>query len=122
VLVPRAQVARDALPQALRAAGHHVTVVAAYVTQPTEASTLQPLCADLRAGNVDALVISSSSTITHLVTALGVDAVPLLARTRVISIGPITTQTAQQLGIAVAATATVYSVEGLVDAITLCLA
>jgi uroporphyrinogen III methyltransferase/synthase len=63
------------------------------------------------------VTFTSSSTVQHLVDALGPDAPALLARFVVASIGPITTATAERLGLTVATTATEYTTEGLVTAL-----
>jgi uroporphyrinogen III methyltransferase / synthase len=117
VLLPRARIARDALPRLLRAAGGVCEVVEAYETRAPEPSRIDDLRARLEAGTVDALTVTSSSTVDHLVRALGEDAGRLLAKTRVVSIGPITTETAQKLGVAVSRTATDYCLPGLVAAL-----
>ena len=71
-------------------------------------------CAKILAHRPDCLTFTSSSTVRNLVEAAGADALRGIA---VASIGPITTQTARELGIEVAAQAKVFTVEGLVDAV-----
>jgi uroporphyrinogen III methyltransferase/synthase len=116
VLLLRAEVARDALPDALRAAGCAVDVVAVYKTRPAEglASALRSLFDPLA---LDAVLFTSSSTVTHVATALGAEAAALLGRVRVASIGPVTTETATTLGIRVDAEASPYTVPALVLAL-----
>jgi uroporphyrinogen III methyltransferase/synthase len=62
----------------------------------------------------DCLTFTSSSTVRNLVASAGADA---LRGIPVASIGPITTQTARQLGVEVATQAKVFTVEGLVAAV-----
>jgi uroporphyrinogen III methyltransferase / synthase len=117
VLLPRARVARDALPRILRDAGGVCEVVEAYETCAPDPSRIDDLRARLEEGTIDALTVTSSSTVEHLVRALGNDAARLLAKTRVVSIGPITTETAKKLGVAVARTADEYCLAGLIQAL-----
>lgn len=117
VLLPRARVARDALPRLLRDGGGSCEVVEAYETRAPDPSRIDDLRSRLEAGTVDALTITSSSTVEHLARALGDDAPRLLGMTRVVSIGPITTETAEKLGVPVARTATEYCLAGLVAAL-----
>jgi uroporphyrinogen III methyltransferase/synthase len=117
VLLPRAAVARDALPSVLRKAGADVDVVPAYRNvEPTgeEAARIVRL---IRDREVDVVTFTASSTVSNLVTILGDDAPALLGPLTLASIGPITTATATNLGLSVAVTATEYTNVGLVDAL-----
>jgi len=116
-LVARAEVARDALPDALRAAGVEVDVVAVYKTVPAPAEAVASLRGSLEAGAVDAVTFTSSSTVASVCDALGPDAAALLARTTVASIGPVTSETARARGLTVAVEAATYTVAGLLDAL-----
>lgn len=71
VLLPRAQVARQALPDLLRAAGAQVDVVPAYRTVIPRGDTVRALIDALTAGQVDALTFTSSSTVRNLLELLG---------------------------------------------------
>jgi uroporphyrinogen III methyltransferase/synthase len=66
---------------------------------------------------VDAVTFTSSSTVTSLCEALGPDAAAILAKVKVASIGPITTETAAARGIRVDATAEEYTTQGLLRAL-----
>ncbi len=118
VLVARAEVARDVVPDVLRAAGYLVDVVAVYRTVAVSdlADRIASVIAELEAGTLDAVTFTSSSTVDHLVAALGPCA-GLLERTCVASIGPITTATAEQHGVRVDVTAPEHTVPGLVTAL-----
>ena len=110
VLVARAADARDVLPEWLRDRGGDVDVVALYETvreEPDEATLLA-------AERADYVTFTSSSTVTNLLAAVG-DRFPRAAR--VISIGPITSETATDAGLEVAAEAERHDIEGLVDAL-----
>jgi uroporphyrinogen III methyltransferase/synthase len=112
VLVPRASEARDVLPRELERAGADVQVVALYETvrEQLDERQLERLAA---AGYV---TFTSSSTVRFLIDAIGgVERFPEEAR--VVSIGPVTTQTARELGLEVHVEAGRHDVDGLVDAL-----
>lgn len=115
VLLVRALVAREALPEALRRAGVTVDVVPAYQTLPGR--TPERLREALSSGQVDAVLFTSSSTVDNVCSALGDEAQALLSRVTVASIGPITTKRLEARGITPAVTASVYTIEGLLDAL-----
>jgi uroporphyrinogen III methyltransferase / synthase len=117
VLVARAEVARDVLPDALRAAGCEVDVVSVYKTRSPPRALLEGLSSLLEGGEIDAVTFTSSSTATHLCDALEARAAELLAGTCVASIGPITTETAKKRGIRVDVVAEVSTIAGLVDSL-----
>lgn len=124
VLLPRAEVARDVVPSALRDAGCDVDVVAVYKTCAPPAPLLDGLAALLDAGEIDAVTFTSSSTATHLCDALDAldgrgegAARSLLAKTCVAAIGPITADTAIARGVRVDVVAADHTIVGLVDAL-----
>ncbi len=112
VLLARAEQARDVLPEGLEALGFTVDVLAVYrtVRAVPGAEELEAV----RAGNVDAITFTSSSTVTGFCDLVGPIADP---QPLVVSIGPITGQTAKQRGIRVDVEADPHSVDGLVDAL-----
>ncbi len=109
VLLVRAAVARDVLPDGLAAAGWDVEVFEAYRTC---AAVADPGRLEAAAG-ADAITFTSSSTVERGIELLGLDRVPPL----VACIGPITAATARRRGLAVAVEADVHTVAGLVDAL-----
>jgi uroporphyrinogen III methyltransferase/synthase len=119
VLLLRAQVARDALPDALRANGWAVDIVAVYATRaPSDlADALRPLLAEGGAGRVDAAIFSSSSTVRHVCEALGAPAASLLAPLAVVAIGPMTSETARSLGVHVDAEASPHTMPAAIEAL-----
>ncbi|HEY3500776.1 MAG TPA: uroporphyrinogen-III C-methyltransferase [Polyangiaceae bacterium] len=114
VLIARALVARDELPRLLREAGAEVDVVAAYETRPVPVATVLERLDEARA---DVVLLTSSSIARSLVTALGPRARDHLASLTVASIGPITTKTAEELGVRVDVAAPVHTLDGLLDAL-----
>jgi uroporphyrinogen III methyltransferase/synthase len=109
VAVVRAAVARDVLPDGLRAAGWQVDVVEAYRTRRVELSET----ARDAVARADTATFTSSSTVEALVGAVGADGVPGL----VASIGPVTSATARAAGLEVAVEASEHTVPGLVAAL-----
>jgi uroporphyrinogen III methyltransferase / synthase len=117
VLLARAARARDVLPEALRAAGCRVDVVAAYETHPPPRDRVETLMTELEEKHVDAVMFTSSSTVDNLCDLLGDRALVLLRGIRVASIGPVTSETARDRGVHVDVAAREYTVPGLVEAL-----
>jgi uroporphyrinogen III methyltransferase/synthase len=115
VLLFRAADAREVLPQELRARGIDVEVVAAYRTRRLGADQSERLISMFGERRIDAVLVTSSSMATSLVEALGPDAAALLDQVVVASIGPITTQTLEQLGVRVDVTSTTHTIPALLD-------
>ena len=110
VLVARAAEARDVLPDALRDRGAEVDVVALY---ETVAEDLDEAALDA-AAEADYVTFTSSSTVRNLVAAAG-DRLP--ARARIVSIGPVTSETAREAGLSVHVEAERHDPGGVVDAL-----
>ncbi|MGH9110719.1 MAG: uroporphyrinogen-III C-methyltransferase [Acidimicrobiales bacterium] len=109
VLLARAEVARDVLPEGLRSRGWALDVVDAYRTERA------PLADEQAAAVAEAEIVTftSSSTVTNLLDALGGRPVPPV----VAAIGPVTAATARDHGLAVDVEAEVHTIDGLVDAL-----
>jgi uroporphyrinogen III methyltransferase/synthase len=117
ILIPRAKVAREILPEKLREAGAEVVVPTAYESVPSSEGK-DELAKRLEAGEVDCVTFTASSTVENFVGAFGVEeAMRLLAGTRVACIGPITADTARGRGIRVDVEAREYTIPGLVEAV-----
>ena len=101
--------ARDVLPEGLAARGYEVTVLPVYRTVRPEPDAR--LVEQVRAGDVDVVTFTSSSTVRNLTEVLG--GVPA-AQPTVISIGPITSGTATELGWRVDAEAAEHTIDGVV--------
>ncbi|MBI4310515.1 MAG: uroporphyrinogen-III synthase, partial [Chloroflexi bacterium] len=70
----------------------------------------------LRDGRIDVVTFASSSTVRNLVQLLGGDVTPL-QKPLIACIGPITAQTARNLGLRVDIQASDYTIPGLVEAL-----
>jgi uroporphyrinogen-III synthase/uroporphyrinogen III methyltransferase/synthase len=115
-LVARAAVARDVIPDALRAAGAEVDVVEAYRNLLPDAAPEQ-LRQALGKG-IDAATFTSSSSATHLAEAARVAGIEWpFAGVPAVSIGPITSQTLRTLGWPPAVEANSSDIPGLISAV-----
>lgn len=115
VLIVRAKVAREILPEALRNMGAAVNVVPAYETV-TDCPNLAILTQALKNSEIDLVTFTSSSTVTNLLDALGNDA-PLLKNVKTAAIGPITAATCQKRGLTTDIVAADFTISGLINAI-----
>ncbi len=117
VLLIRAAVARDVIPDALRAAGATVDVVDAYRNLMPESAPA--LLRDALQKGIAAAAFTSSSSVTHLADAAQKAGVAFpFAGVAAISIGPITSKTLRELGWDPAVEADPHDVPGLIQAIT----
>jgi uroporphyrinogen-III synthase len=117
VLLARAKVARDVIPNELRGAGAHVDVVEAYETVVPQSSRTRlraALTNPRRSPHV--ITFTSSSTVRNFVALLG-STEKRLDSVRLASIGPVTSATLHELGLPVDIKAKEFTVPGLVEAI-----
>jgi len=111
-LIARARVARDVLPDALRARGAEVDVLELY---ETVAEPLSPAQLDaIRAA--DYVTFTSASTVSNLLSALDGDAAAL-AGARLASIGPVTSDALRARGLEPSLEAERHDVDGLLAAL-----
>jgi uroporphyrinogen III methyltransferase/synthase len=111
-LVARARQARDVLPDALRARGAQVDVLELY---ETIAEPLPPrVLAQARAA--DYVTFTSSSTVRFFLAAAG-GAAELSPDTRIVSIGPVTSETLREHDLAPHIEAQRHDIAGVVQAI-----
>jgi uroporphyrinogen-III synthase len=116
VLLARAAVARDVIPDALRVAGASVDVIDAYRNVMPESAPA--LLRDALQKGIAAAAFTSSSTVTHLADAARQAGIAFpFAGVAAISIGPITSQTLRDLGWEPVAEATQSDVPGLIHAV-----
>jgi uroporphyrinogen III methyltransferase/synthase len=110
-LVARAAQARDLLPDALSARGADVDVLELYETRAERLGSDQLE----RVGRSDYVTFTSSSTVRFLLQALG--SAEALAGRRLVSIGPVTSQTLREHGLEPEVEAERHDLEGLVAAL-----
>jgi len=116
ILLARAEIARDVVPDSLRHAGAIVDVVDAYRNVLPEAAPEQLRAA--LAGGIDAATFTSSSSATHLADAARESCIPWpFAGVPAVSIGPITSQTLRELGWEPAIEANPSDIPGLIAAL-----
>ncbi len=118
ILLARAEIARDVIPDALRAAGAAIDRVDAYRNVlPENASAL--LRAALEQG-IDAATFTSSSSVTHLAEAARAAGVAFpFVGVKAVSIGPITSATLRERGWRPAVEASRSDISGLIEAVRL---
>lgn len=118
VLLPRAEIARKALPEAICEAGGIAHEIAVYKTLPVQPG-LEGLD-ELRSG-VDIVTLTSPSTVHNFIAIArqqGLDPLSLPRNPLFACIGPITEQAAREEGLVNLVTAREYTTEGLIDAIS----
>lgn len=120
VFLPRGNMAKPDLPDALRSYGCTVVELIAYRNVP--GSGVEPLVQAIAAGEVDVLTFASSSSVKNFINgaeslrkgAVGFDYTTF---PKVFCIGPVTAATAKEAGLPVAAVAEHYDAEGLLRSI-----
>lgn len=115
VLLPRAEIARKALPEAIVSAGGVAHEIAVYQTVSAEIDA--DGLANLKSG-VDAVTFTSPSTVTNFVEIVrqaGLNPLSLPGNPKIACIGPITQKAAQEAGFVGVLVAKEYIAEGLVE-------
>lgn len=118
VLLVRAKVARDVIPEELRAAGAQVDVVEAYQTVIPDGAKerLRKIFSD--GGVPDAITFTSSSTVKNFLSiVLGTDIPAKLTKTKFASIGPVTSETLREYALPVHVEADEFTMDGLAQAL-----
>jgi uroporphyrinogen III methyltransferase/synthase len=117
VLLARAQVAREVLPEGLVKLGAEVTVAPVYQSRPVQ--EIPPEAeATLKEGRVDILTFTSSATVHNFVQLLGKERFQTLAAGVVVAaIGPITSATLKEYGTSPQIEPKDYTIPTLVEAI-----
>jgi uroporphyrinogen III methyltransferase/synthase len=117
ILLPRAQEARQILPEELAAMGATVQEVAAYKTRQATGEA-QALVERLEQRSIDLITFTSSSTVKNFKALLPAGRfADLAAAVPAACIGPVTAATARQLGFDVRIEAQTYTIPGLVASI-----
>lgn len=116
VLLARAEIARDVIPDALRASRATVDVVDAYRNVLPE--TAPALLRDAVFRGLHAATFTSSSSVTHLAEAASAARLAFpFAGVPAVSIGPVTTATLRELGWGPEAEAEQHDIPGLITAL-----
>jgi uroporphyrinogen III methyltransferase/synthase len=119
ILLPRAESAREILPEELQKMGAHVDVVSAYRTVKPDHDTVQ-VREMFEKGAIDMVTFTSSSTVNNFVQMFEAHGQKLknwMSSMAVACIGPITAKTAQENGFTVSLVPADYTVESLTDSI-----
>lgn len=120
IVIPRALVAREVLPDTLQKAGAEVVVAPVYQNVPPKGRKEQ-LREELAGKEIDMVTFTSSSTVTNFLTM--VDAVSeselheLLDEVKIAAIGPITAKTVEENGLRVDVQPETYTIPDMVSAI-----
>ncbi|MGB9641096.1 MAG: uroporphyrinogen-III synthase [Anaerolineales bacterium] len=117
VLLPRAKIARPALPEAIQKAGGIVHEIALYQTKVVEVDQKSLAVFDQ---DIDWITFTSPSTVNHFVEILfnhQIDPLRLKGNPKIVCIGPITAQAAKSAGYSVEIIAQEYTTDGLVQAL-----
>jgi uroporphyrinogen III methyltransferase / synthase len=113
-LIPRAEVAREALPEILLDKGaKEVFVAPAYRTVKPKGAQIDRLRELLASGAIDLVTFTSSSTVTNFCELIGASG----KRVEAAAIGPITAATAEEQGFEVVVRPRKYTIEALAEAI-----
>jgi uroporphyrinogen III methyltransferase/synthase len=113
ILLPRAAVARDLVPVELARRGATVDVVEAYRTVAPE--NLVERAREVLACKPHWITFTSSSTVKNFIAAAGREA---LTGVKIASIGPVTSATLREHGLAADVEANPHTIEGLVEGLS----
>ena len=120
ILLPRAEKAREVLPQMLSQAGARVTVAPVYRNVPPQGRK-DELRQRLEEGSIDLVTFTSSSTVDNFLTMVDADSEQELHRlldpVRIAVIGPITAATVRRHGLRVDIQPEEYTIDAMVHAI-----
>jgi uroporphyrinogen III methyltransferase / synthase len=113
MLLPRAKVARDVIPEELAKLGATVDVVTVYRTVPSgrERSELEEW---IKQGKVDVITFTSTSTVTNFIKIMGQDN-HLPPHVKIACIGPVTAAAAEKAGLKIDVMQERYTIPGLVE-------
>lgn len=129
ILLPRAALTRDVLVTELKASGATVQEVVAYRTLPVSNDNAQGLevARMLQAGELHILTFTSSSTVRNFMQWLKSSAPTIAEKLTsnaageilpiIACIGPVTAQTARELGLHSQIEATTFTIDGLIESI-----
>jgi len=115
ILLPRAEIAGDIIPDGLSEMGAHVDVATAYRTTGSgeDGETIREL---MNSGKVDVITFTSPSTVINFMDIIGKET-PIPNHIKIACIGPVTENACRKAGLGVDIMQGPYSIPGLVDAI-----
>ncbi len=113
-LLPRAEKAREVLPDALREAGAVVDVIACYRTVPEEAPCAEIL-ERIQQGKVDCVTFGSSSTVENFLSLVPADVLKEHPEVSLAAIGPVTARTLEKHGLKAGIQPEEYTIPALVE-------
>ncbi|WP_027361297.1 uroporphyrinogen-III C-methyltransferase [Halodesulfovibrio aestuarii] len=117
ILLPRAKVAREVLPEELRKAGAQVDILPVYETRPAEEQREEVLEL-LKSGELSCVTFGSSSTVENFFDLVSPDLIKEhRGHVKLASIGPITTKTLERFGFTPDIEPEDYTIPALVDAL-----
>jgi len=116
VLIPRAKVAREVLPEELVGAGAEVTILPVYETGLNESGP-EELIARLDAGEVHCVTFTSSSTVENFFKLLAPEKLRQYPGVKLACIGPVTTKTLAGFGFTPDIEPEDYTIPGLAQAL-----
>ena len=118
VLIPRALEAREILPDTLSERGAVVNVPPAYQTLLADVSDVERIREAIASGRIEMVTFTSSSTVRNFAEMLGEDFIEAsMGRVLIASIGPVTSETAREVGLEPHVEAEVSTIPGLARAI-----
>ncbi len=118
VLIPRAQIGREILPEELVRMGMKVDVVPVYkiIRPETDVSWLKTM---LQNNEIDVVTFTSGSCVRNFIEILGAEEYKILLRgVKIACISPVTVDVARKYGLKTDIVPDNYTVDDLVDAIT----
>ncbi len=120
ILIPRAELSREILPETLRGAGARVTIAPVYKNVPPQGRK-DALRAELETGKVNMVTFSSSSTVSNFLTMVDAESQEelerLLAGVRIAAIGPVTAKTVTDNGLKVDVQPEIFTIPEMIQAI-----
>jgi len=116
VLIPRAKVAREVLPEELARAGAKVRVLPVYETRLAQQDPDEIIDA-LSAGKIHAVTFASSSTVENFFDLLPLETMRLYPKVRFACIGPVTAKTLKRYGLNAHIQPEEYTIPGLAAAL-----
>ncbi len=120
ILIPRALLGREILPETLRGAGAQVTVAPVYQNCPAEVDK-KSLRKELESGDIEMITFTSSSTVRNFLEMIDADSPEelqkILAGIKIAAIGPITGKTITDRGLQVDVQPEKHTIPGLIQAI-----